>query len=145
LLAALLPGLAASAEEPELEGWAYELSGSLMSPYCPGRTLSECPSEQAQTLRMWLLVQEAAGRSRADVLDELYEQFGDQIRAAPRAEGFGLAAYAIPLLAFLGGGVLVLVFLRRQTARPGRPETPVPAAGPLDPELERLVDEDLAQ
>lgn len=129
------------AEDAEPEGWAYAMASEIMSPYCPGRALSDCPSPQAKTLRMWIIVQEAAGRSESEVLDELYERFGDQIRSAPRAEGFGIAVYAIPVLAFLGGGVLVWVFLRRQTARP--PPAPEPVAA-LDPELERLVDEDLA-
>jgi cytochrome c-type biogenesis protein CcmH/NrfF len=152
-LAAVLPALAVllmagvSWAEAEPEGWAYELASQLMSPYCPGRTLSDCPSPQAGTLRMWIIVQESAGRSKDEVLEELYARFGDQVRAAPRAEGFGIAAYAIPVLAFLGGGILVGVFLRRHTAASGDVSASKGAAasGPLDPELERLVDEDLAR
>ncbi len=136
LIAPLLLGAAAVAEP---EGWAYDLSGELMSPFCPGRTLSECPSPQANSLRMWLIVQEAAGRSRAEVEAELYERYGDAILAAPRAEGFGIAAYLIPVVAFMAGGALLALFLRRQTRAPA----PVAAAGPVDAELERLVDEEL--
>ena len=132
----LLFGSVAAAEP---EGWAYELSGELMSPFCPGRTLSECPSPQADSLRMWMIVQEAAGRSRAEVEAELYERYGDVILAAPRAEGFGVTAYVIPVVAFLAGGALLALFLRRQTHAP----RPVAVAGPVDAELERLVDEEL--
>lgn len=145
LVAAFLAGPVA-AEETQPEGWAYELAGYLMSPYCPGRTLSDCPSPQAQDLRMWIIVQEAAGRSRAEVEEDLYARFGDVIRPAPKAEGFGLAAYAIPVVGFLAGGLLVALFLRRQTLRGDEPAAAPPApAGALDPELERLVDEDLAR
>ena len=138
---------AASWADAEPEGWAYELASQLMSPYCPGRTLSDCPSPQAGTLRMWIIVQESAGRSKDEVLEELYARFGDQLRGAPRAEGFGIAAYAIPVLAFVGGGILVWVFLRRHTAASGdlNASAEAAASGPLDPELERLVDEDLAR
>ena len=83
-------GAAPASAQPE--GWAYELSGEMMSPFCPGRTLADCPSPQADSLRMWILVQEAAGRSRPDVEEELYERYGDVILAAPRAEGIGIAA-----------------------------------------------------
>jgi cytochrome c-type biogenesis protein CcmH/NrfF len=93
---------AAAAAEPE--GWAYEVSHEIMSPFCPGRSLADCPSPQAESLRAWIVVQEATGRSRADVEAELLERYGDVIRAAPRAEGIGLAAYVIPLAAFVGGG-----------------------------------------
>ena len=138
-----LAATSAPAQEPE--GWAYDLANQIMSPYCPGRTLAECPSPQANTLRMWLIVQEAAGRDRAEVKAELIERFGDVVRAAPRPEGFGLAAYVVPVLVFLAGGVLVAVLLRRFTR-----VRPLPAPGaapdePLDPELERQVDEELAR
>ena len=114
-----------------------------MSPFCPGRALSDCPSPQAQTLRAWILVQAAAGRSREEVLAELLERYGDQILAAPRARGFGLTAYAIPIGVFLAGGVVVWLFLRRQT-RQARAE-PRPRVTPLSADLERLVDEELGR
>ncbi len=142
-LGVLLLGLAlpATADPADPEGWAYELWHEIMSPFCPGRSLADCPSPQAESLRAWILVQEATGRSQADVETELLERYGDVILSAPRAEGIGLAAYAIPALAFVVGGVLVGVFLRRST-RAGSPP-PGPVAEALDPELARLVDEDL--
>ncbi len=144
-LTAALWVLPPAARGAETEGWAYGLANELMSPYCPGRTLAECPSQQAQTLRMWLITQEAAGRSQDEVMADLLERFGDEILAAPRPEGFGLAAYVIPVVLFLLGGLLVVVFIRRQTLRPPDAEAPDGVEGPLDPELERLVDEDLAR
>ncbi|HXV36068.1 MAG TPA: cytochrome c-type biogenesis protein CcmH, partial [Myxococcota bacterium] len=122
---------AASAAEPdggatlaaaEREGWAYELPKHLMSPFCPGRALADCTSPQAASLQLWLVVQEAAGRSRADVEAELFERYGDALRAAPRARGFGLTAYALPIAAFVAGGIAVAVFLRRQTRAAARRE-----------------------
>jgi cytochrome c-type biogenesis protein CcmH/NrfF len=155
LAAALLAG-AAGGEDAQPESWGYELAAYLMSPYCPGRTLADCPSPQAQTLRMWILVQAASGRSRDEVEQELYDRFGDVIRPAPKAEGFGIAAYAIPVLGFLAGGVFVLLYLRRHTGSggpagpPSAGGAPLPAApsappAPGDADLERLVDEDLAR
>jgi hypothetical protein len=65
------------------------------------------------------------------------------MRPAPRAEGIGLAAYLIPALGFAGGGLLVGFFLKRQTrgARVEASEAPPEK----DPELERIVDEELAR
>ena len=136
---AAVPASAEPAVQPQ--GWAYDLADELMSPYCPGRTLAECPSPQAQTLRMWLVVQEAAGRSEAEVKDELVERFGKQILPTPPAAGFGLAAYIVPVAAFVAGGALLWAFLRRQTRERPRPA----AAAPVDPELARLVDEELSR
>jgi cytochrome c-type biogenesis protein CcmH/NrfF len=145
ICAALLLGVsAATAAEGEAaaepEGWAYKISHDLMSPFCPGRTLSACPSPKADELRKWLLDQEALGRSREDVEAELFESFGEVLRAAPLAEGFGLTAYVFPVVAFLAGGVFVAVFLRRQTRAVASPESSSPA---FDPELERVIDQEL--
>jgi cytochrome c-type biogenesis protein CcmH/NrfF len=90
---------------------------------------------------MWVIVQEASGRSREDVEAELFERYGDVLRSAPRATGFGLTAYAFPVIAFLAGGVFVAVFLRRQTRAAA---TPKPSLQPSDPELERVIDQELA-
>ena len=126
------------------KGWAYDVMNELMSPYCPGRLLADCPSPQAQTLRMWLIVQEAAGRPRAEVEAEVVARYGESVLGAPRAQGFGIAAYALPALAFLAGGGLLFWFLRRQTRVRPTPE-PVAAPAVLDPEVERLLDERLAE
>ena len=145
LLAAAIaaPAPAAAQSAGGARGWAYDLSDQLMSPFCPGRTLSECPSQQADTLRMWLLVQDAAGRGEEEVKQELIERFGEGILSAPPARGFGLAAYAIPVLTFVAGGCLLWFALRRLTrASPAAPGTPV--GPPLDPELERIVDRELS-
>ena len=137
VLGAALPARA----EPAGGSYAHALAREIMSPFCPGLTLADCPSPQAQTLRAWILVQEAAGRARDEVFEELLARYGDQILAAPRARGFGLTAYAIPIGVFLAGGGLVGLFLRRQTRR----AAPGPRAAPLSAELERLVDEELAR
>ncbi len=145
--AVLLLAATGSAEEDVVpEGWAYELAGEMMSPFCPGRTLADCPSDAAKSLVLWVVVQEAAGRSRADVEEELLARYGDVVLPQPKAEGIGITAYLIPALAFAAGGLLVGFFLMRQTrgARAAQEQAP-PAPQAPDPELERIVDEELAK
>jgi cytochrome c-type biogenesis protein CcmH/NrfF len=129
------------------QGWAYDLANELMSPFCPGRSVADCPSPQAQTLRMWLIVQESAGRSRDDVEAELVARYGESILGAPRAKGIGLSAYLLPVAVAAAGAALLAWFLRRQTrgSAAARPAASLAASAPLDPELERLVDEKLAE
>ena len=134
----------ASAEAPAANpgdtapAWAYDLPNDLMSPFCPGRSLADCPSPDAASLRMWILVQAAAGRTRADVEQELFKRYGEVIRSAPKAEGIGAATYWMPAAVFAGGGALVFWFLRRATRRGAASTPPV---RPLDPEVERKLDE----
>jgi cytochrome c-type biogenesis protein CcmH/NrfF len=137
LLAACLLALGASTGEA---GWSYELWNELMSPFCPGRTLADCPSEQAEALRTWIVRQEEAGQPRAQVEASLEEQYGNVLRQAPSPTGFGITAYAIPAALFLAGGAIVALFLRRQSRAAAAAR---PAAAEPDPDLERRVDEDL--
>jgi cytochrome c-type biogenesis protein CcmH len=145
-----------SSASPAPAGHSYkiDLYNGLMSPFCPGRTLMDCPSPQAAKLREWIAQQEAAGRSRDEVEEQLYREYGDVILQEPRARGFGIAAYAIPAVLIVAGGVIVWVFLRRQgrdgshESSRGRDEVPpggLPIRGiePLDPEIERRIDEEM--
>jgi cytochrome c-type biogenesis protein CcmH/NrfF len=144
-IAALVLALGSAAPAgAEPEGWAYDAANELMSPFCPGRTLADCPSPAAESMRLWLHVQEAAGRTRQEVEEELFARYGDIMRGTPRAEGAGLGAYVIPIVIFAAGGLLVVYVLRRMTRGGGGPPA-LPPAAPSDPELERLVDDELAR
>lgn len=142
LVAACALFVAADVPRASAEGWAYEMADELLSPFCPGRTLADCPSPQAKTLVTWLSIQEGAGRSRAEVEVELVERYGESILPAPPPRGFALTAYLFPFFAFLVGGSVVWWFLRRQTREATEP-IDQQSTGPLDPELEAIVDRDL--
>jgi cytochrome c-type biogenesis protein CcmH/NrfF len=146
LLIAALASPAAAEGAPAADSppsWAYDLANDLMSPFCPGRSLADCPSPDAASLRMWIVVQAVAGRSRADVEEELYAKYGEVMRSTPKAEGIGTTAYLIPIAVFAAGGVLVVWFLRRATRRAAA--QPAPSAAALDPEVERRLDEALSR
>jgi cytochrome c-type biogenesis protein CcmH/NrfF len=122
--------------------WGLLAAGPALAEEPGFEPVAECPSPNAESLRLWIITQEAAGRSRADVEEELYARYGDDIRSAPRAEGFGLTAYVLPILAFVAGGGFLAWFLKRQTGGHAD-DPPPPAVADLDPELLRQVDEEL--
>jgi cytochrome c-type biogenesis protein CcmH/NrfF len=68
---------AGSDQEPEQI--LQDLSNDLMSPYCPGRTISSCPSEAARKLEDHILEQAQSGKSREQIETELVERFGSDI------------------------------------------------------------------
>ncbi len=135
---------AAAAEDP---GYTMELWTGLMSPFCPGRLLIDCPSGQAEALRQRIAQEEAAGRSKDEVVAGIHDDYGEIIWQAPRAAGFGWAAYLIPGFAGLVGVLVVWTFLRRQRraiARAGpRPATAPKRPASLDPEVERRIDAEM--
>lgn len=146
-LLALLAGAA------QAEGWGYDLGDELMSPFCPGRTLSSCPSPQASELVQWIVTQEAAGTTREEILEILIERYGEEILGAPPAEGITLWAYIFPVAGFVIFGCIAFFTLRRIVGEPEKlvatstatASPPAPsAAGLTDDELARLVDAELA-
>jgi cytochrome c-type biogenesis protein CcmH/NrfF len=154
--AALLSGLltvafASACQEQEDAGWGYALADELMSPWCPGFALPDCASGYASDLRLWILEQERLGRPEAEVKAEILARYGEQMLQAPRAEGRGALAYAIPA-ALVGIGLAVLIaFLRKQgSAAPlaSGSENPGPngeaLAGTPDAELLSRVDAEIA-
>ncbi len=125
------------------EGWGYELSHDLMSPYCPGRTLAACSSPQAADLREWIVEQEEAGRDQEEVREQLYAEYGEILRSSPLLKDGGQWAYFIPIIAFLVGGGVVVYFLRRQRQMVATTAPPPVASEEEDPELARIIDREI--
>jgi cytochrome c-type biogenesis protein CcmH len=140
--------LVLSAGGAAAKSWSYDLADDLMSPYCPGRTLSSCPSPQAAELVQWMVVQEAGGATQEQVVEMLVERFGEEILGAPPAKGITIWAYVLPILGFLLGGGLVVVALRRIVAKGSVREVTSDhgnesQVGVVDDDLAKLVDADL--
>jgi len=147
LLAALVvgvPAALASESHPTL----HELEGQLMCPTC-GTPLDMSEAPAANRIRAFIVRRIHAGDTRSEIMDKLVAQFGSEIRAAPPASGFGLLAWLLPLVILLGGGAVIGVYAWRWS----RSREPAPAGGapetngraPLDPELERRLEEELAR
>ncbi|MCB0353785.1 MAG: cytochrome c-type biogenesis protein CcmH [Bdellovibrionales bacterium] len=92
------------------------LESSLLSPFCPGRLLRDCPSSAAAELKYDLKLKIQSGATEEDLRKELFEKFGSDIRAAPEAKGIGLLAWYAPL-AFLLVGFLIIYRRSRNRAR----------------------------
>ena len=138
VLLLLLPGAHAradTADAPARE--AARLSASLMSPFCPGMTLSTCPSPDAATVRAEISDRLHRGEPSASIIADLEARFGDVLDGSPRARGTGWVAW-------LGPGALGLALLAAlRSAAGSRAVAAAPATEPpLDPALlARLNDE----
>ena len=97
---ALALSTSAWAEEPE--DVANRISGEVMSPYCPGVTLHDCPSDAALEKREEIEGWARAGWSEDRIMAQLEEDFGDNIRANPSGTK-GLWAWAIPAVVLAAG------------------------------------------
>jgi copper(I)-binding protein len=103
----------------------------IMSPYCPGLTLASCPSPQADSLRKAIAVRFESGESVTAITESLVAHYGPSVRGTPAFEGFGVAAFVVPVLLLVGGGLFILRWLRRNTQRAARAALLVVTLGSL--------------
>lgn len=129
LLAAALVLSASSSAGAAPEDVANRLSYEIMSPFCPGVTLHDCPSDEATELRNQIARWASSGWSRDRIMARLRSEFGPQILAVPPAdEGAGLVAWLAPVLLAVVAAVLVPALSRRWSTRRSREEGPEPSA-----------------
>ena len=126
------PPLAAQSSSRPVPRLALELFDSVMSPFCPGLLLANCPSPSADSLRSAIVERVERGGTREEIEAELYATYGEAVRAAPKASGLGLVAWLAPAVVLLGGGLWLALWLRRASTR----RAPRAAAvGPTGPAL----------
>lgn len=113
------------------------LSGTLMSPFCPGMTLSACPSPDAATLRAEISARLHRGEPVESIVADLETRFGDVLDGSPRRRGVGWLAWLLPVPL---AGVLWLA-LRLAVGHPA-PDRPRDDA-PLTVEQHARLDEEL--
>jgi len=124
----------------DVDAQARKIYHQLMSPFCPGQTLYNCRSSQAEMLRHQIRERLARGEAPEAIITSLVQQYGEGIRGAPRNRGLGRLAWVVPGVILILGGIAVVFYLRRHVARPGA-AAPVPA--PADSELRSRVEKEL--
>lgn len=135
---------AAWAQAPSPKQQASDLAHQLMSPFCPGKLLSDCTSPNAGALREEMTTRIAAGEPAEAVKADLVRQYGAEILGAPEAEGVGLLAWVLPALLGLASAIAIgwkIAAAARETrARPVTAAAGVDAAtlAQLDDELRDL-------
>ena len=134
--ALVLSGAAAAAAPPN----AADLEAELVCPVCE-TTLDQSNAPVAQRMKAFIRVRIAAGDSEQEIKDALVGEFGQGVLANPPKGGFGLLAWLLPLAALGAGAIAVGLLIRSWSRRRAPPDEPEP----LDPGLERLVDEELAR
>ena len=136
LCAAFLLGAVGSKADSEIERLrtARALADDLMSPFCPGRTLADCPSPDASAVKREIRASLRRGEPPEQVRARLEQRFGTQVVGVPRSAW----GWTLP--------VVVLALLALAFAAGARRILRSPAAGgdvPLDPEVERELAREL--
>ena len=143
VIVVLALGLAAPALANDRHPTLGELEGEVMCPTCK-TTLDQSTAPIADRIRQFITARIVAGDTKSEIKAKLVAQFGPAVLAEPSKHGFNLLAWVLPFVA-LGIGAAALGWLVWRWSR-GRARSAAPAGGPpIDPELERRVDEELAR
>ena len=123
-----------------------DIEDEVMCPVCG--TLLELASEapQAQRERAFIRDLIVQGYTKDEIKDALVAEYGEEVLATPDNEGFDLAAWIVPALALLGGGVAIAVGLRRWRRDGGDgPDGRAEVSAPLGQSDADRLDADLAR
>jgi cytochrome c-type biogenesis protein CcmH len=141
--------LAAPAGASEERPTIADLEDEIVCPTCAPQTLDQSSSPIALRMKRFIAARIAAGDTKSEIKAKLVADFGERVLAEPGKEGFNLLAWVLPFAGIvLAAGVLGLAVLRWSSARAVPDASLGPSANgrrPIDPELERRLDEELAR
>ena len=147
LLAMLALALAGPALASEQHPTQSELEAELVCPQCH-EPLDESNSPIAQQMKAYIRKHIAMGWTKSHIVDSLVgppNNLGPSVLGVPAKHGFDLLAWVLPLAGIAVGAVALAggawVWSRNRAAG----NVAVAAGPPLDPALERRLDEELAR
>jgi cytochrome c-type biogenesis protein CcmH len=103
----------AVADSAELERRTSAVAAELRCPVCQGLSIQDSPSELAVQMRGVVRDQLAAGRTPDEIKRYFVDKYGEWILLEPKAEGFNVLIYVLPIAAVLAGIAIVATAVRR--------------------------------
>lgn len=125
------------------------IARELWCPLCSGVRLDSCELRACEQMKDVIRIKLADGEELDTIRDYFVNQYGPQVLGAPPTSGFNLLAWVLPVLVLVGGGLYLVLRLRKGTQRGPEPAAipPGPAATPaqaaIDDEYARRLEEEL--
>ena len=115
--AALLAAQIGAAPDSVLETRVRSVASELRCPVCQGESIQDSPAALAQEMRAIVREQLAAGRSPDEVKAYFVDKYGEWILLRPKARGWNMLVYVLPLVVLLLGAAVIVRAMRRWTAK----------------------------
>jgi len=135
LLLLLAPPVLAEVTEAEADHRVTLMANELKSPFCPGKTLMTCTSNQAYTLRKEMHEMVLQGMTDTEVVTMLKLRYGDEVQNPPQP----WYTFFVPLLPYVFGGLLLAIMLRQWLRRGKREAAAAPPPAQVTGDDERLA------
>ncbi len=101
-----------------LEARTAEVASQLRCPVCQGLSIQDSPSELSQQMRAVVKDQLRAGKSPDEVKAYFISKYGEWILLEPKAHGFNILVYAMPVLLVVVGLGVIFTAVRKWTRPP---------------------------
>jgi cytochrome c-type biogenesis protein CcmH len=127
LLAAALSGalcLAAASDpaerlrDPAKEAHARALFREIRCVECQSESIDESEAPLAHDLRQIVREQVSAGRSDAEIKRYLTDRYGEFVLLKPGFSAANAVVWVLPVVAALGGGLAIVLYVRRRGREP---------------------------
>ena len=117
-----VPGAAQqSPADSVLEARTSAVASQLRCPVCQGLSIQDSPSELSQQMRAVVKDQLREGKTPEEVKAYFISKYGEWILLEPKAKGFNVLVYAMPILLVAVGLGVIAVAVRKWTRAPDGP------------------------
>jgi cytochrome c-type biogenesis protein CcmH len=103
--------------DPRFEATVRDVASSLRCPVCQNNSVEDSPSLLAQDMKKEIRKRLAAGESPDEVRRYFVSRYGEWVLTKPRAAGVNLSVWLLPIVALLGGAIVVWLAVRRWVHR----------------------------
>jgi cytochrome c-type biogenesis protein CcmH len=122
-----------------------DLEDELICPTCK-TTLDQSDAPVARQIKALVARRVQQCVPKQQIKDELVADFGPSVLAAPPREGFHWLAWLLPLAGLIAAAAVISILVWRWSrSRPAEAAADSNGRLPLDPELERRLDRELAR
>ena len=120
-----------------------ELEYMIMAPCCYGAPVGDHDSDAAKQVKAQIAQLLTEGKTSDEVLDMYVAVYGERILAQPRAQGFNVLAYVMPILILVIGGLLVIYVINQMTAP--RPQAAQPSRQSYSDEFFQKIEREMEE
>ncbi len=88
-----------------------------MCPVCAGQSVAESNSDLARDMRKIIRKKIENGETDEEIILWFQGKYGDTILAEPPLKGFSLVAWFLPVIAAIAGGMVAVLYIRKNARR----------------------------
>jgi cytochrome c-type biogenesis protein CcmH len=122
----------------ELDRVTNEVSSLMRCPVCQGLSVADSPTPSAVAMKEEVRRYLAAGYTQPQILTYFEQSYGEFIRLEPKAKGFNLLVWILPIAGLIAGVVVIMRRVKRPTPAEDPSETSTAGDAELDAYLEQV-------